>query len=144
MSALKKVEVRAVKLGTGRVSKATIIAGVLLAVLQVVNQIVLDAPQVRDVIAVVLGAAAAYGIQPLFGPGLTNLLHIPAKTLFFVAGLIAALNGIVSVMVMSTALHTILAGVLTLVGAIVFGSPIGRNLPVAQPVPSAPVTPAPL
>ena len=115
---------RSTLLGSGKASPYTIVAGAFLAAMQVLNQVVVTPGTYRDAIAVLIGAAAAFGVQPLFGPALTNLVHIPAKTLFYVASLITAANGYVSVLSLSTTLHTVVAAVLTLAGALLFGSPI--------------------
>lgn len=141
MKAVMTPNTRSGALGSGPASIYTIVAGVVVAVLQVVNQLAITSSSWREIITVVLAAAGAYGITPLFGPALTNLLQIPSQVLFFIATALSLANGIVAVLHMSTLLHAVIAGVLTLVAAILFGSPV---TPVPAPVPVPPVPPAPV
>lgn len=114
---------RSTALGAGPASIYTVAAGVFVAVCQVLNQLFVSG-SARTALTVVIGAAGAYGIQPLFGPALTTLLQIPSNVLFVVAAVISAGNGALAMVHMSTSLHAAAAGVLTLVGAVIFGSPV--------------------
>lgn len=128
---------RSTLLGVGQASVYTIAAGVFVAVCQVLNQLLVTGTPARAIVAVVVSAAATYGIQPLFGPALTTVAHIPSNVLFFLAAAISGGNGVLAALSMSTDLHAVFAGVLTLVGAVFFGSPI-----LVPPSPT-PVTPTP-
>lgn len=114
---------RSTVLGSGPASIYTVAAGVFVAVCQALNQLFVHG-DARTALTVVIGAAGAYGIQPLFGPALTTLLQIPSNVLFIIAAVISAGNGALAMVHMSSSLHAIAAGLLTLVGAIIFGSPV--------------------
>lgn len=102
--------------------------------LQVVNQIVLKGhPTAQGAIAVFLIFVVALGIKPATGTAFHDLLKLPAWAYTLITAFIAELTGVLQIVGLSVAAHTIIATVLTVLAALGFAAS-----PVAEiPAPAA-------
>lgn len=110
-----------------------VILSLIAGALQVINQLVLTHyPEWQGVIAVFLIFIVSIGITPATGNAFRTLLHLPPWAYTLISAFIAALTGVLQIAGLSTAVHAVIATVLTVLAALGFGASTVPDVPLPR------------
>lgn len=119
----------------GLPAPVVVVLALLAGGLQVVNVAVLNlSTALHAGIGIIIVFVVGLGVSPLVGDAFRNALHLPAWAFTLIAALLSAATLAVTVLPMSTSLHTIILTVITVLAGLGFAPDVPAPPVIAPPV----------